>query len=62
MAIERPAIFFSDVMNRTDIGVIRRGRGLRLALKTGEGLRVSCDLSGHGGPVDLNAHEAGNGG
>src|SRR5438270_12397734 len=37
-------ILLADVMNRADVRVIERRRGLRFALKTGECLRVTGDI------------------
>jgi hypothetical protein len=38
------AIFFANVMNRADVGMIQRRGRLRLALKAGQRLRVSGDF------------------
>ena len=45
MAIKR-AILLADVVNRADVGVIQRGRGLGFALKTGKCLRIAGHLFG----------------
>ncbi len=41
---ESLAIFLANVVNSADIGMIQRGSGLGLALKTSQGLRVTGDL------------------
>jgi hypothetical protein len=43
---EGPAFVFADVVDRADVGVIQCGRGLRLALKTTEGLGITGYLVG----------------
>ena len=42
---ERLAILLPDVINRANIRVIQCGCGLRFALETSQGLRVSRNLS-----------------
>jgi hypothetical protein len=41
---EGAAVLLTDVVNRANVGMIQSGCGLRLALETGECLRVSGDL------------------
>ena len=43
---ERLPVLLADVVNRADVGVVQCGRGLGFALKAGERLRVSGNLSG----------------
>jgi hypothetical protein len=43
---EGPAILLADFMNRADVGMIEGGSGLRLALKTGQRLRVFGNFVG----------------
>ena len=38
------AIFFANVVNGADVGMIQRGRRLRLALKTSQRLRIASDF------------------
>jgi hypothetical protein len=40
------AVFFAEVMNRTDIRMIKRGGGLRFALEARERARVVADTFG----------------
>ena len=43
---EGAAIFLADVVNGADVGVIESGSGLRLALKTAQGLRIAGNFVG----------------
>jgi hypothetical protein len=43
---ECPAVLVAYVINRADIRVIQRGRGLRFALKTGQRLRIAGNFFG----------------
>ena len=40
------AVLLADVVNRADVGMVQRGRGLRFALKTVERLRIARDIFG----------------
>ena len=40
------AVLLADVVNGADVGMIQRGGGLRFALETLEGLRVTGDFVG----------------
>ncbi len=40
----RTAVFFADVVDRADVGMIQRGRGLRLAPEAFERLRVAGQI------------------
>src|SRR5882762_2354872 len=51
---ERLPILLTDVVNRADVWMVQRRGGLRFALETGEGLRVSSDLIGQ----ELQRNEA----
>src|SRR3990172_5105075 len=42
---ERPAVVLADVVNRADVGVVQRGRGLRFAPESLQGLAVPGKLS-----------------
>ena len=48
------SILLADVINRADIGMIQRGRGLGLALKAGQRLRVAGNFFGQ----ELESDEA----
>src|SRR5258706_15312540 len=37
---ERPAVLLANVVNGADIGMVQAGRSLRLALETGQSLRM----------------------
>ena len=40
------AVLFADVVDRADVGMIQRGRGLRFALKARQRLRIRATSSG----------------
>src|ERR1019366_8721733 len=41
---ERLPVLLADAVNRADVGVIEGRRGLSFALKTGERLRIACNI------------------
>ena len=43
---EGAAVFFADVVDRADVGMVQSGSGFGLAAKTRQGLRIAGEIVG----------------